>query len=47
MEGEAQNEDIIREQNLPDMAHLQHVLGYDMDDVGKKTVAAIIYKYQL
>ena len=27
------------------MAHLQHVWSYDMDDVGKKTVAAIIYKY--
>ena len=43
MEGEAPIEDIITEQNLPDMTHLQHVWGYD--DVGKKTAAAIIYKY--
>ena len=27
------------------MAHLCHVWGYDGDDIGKKTVSAIIYKY--
>ena len=45
MEGESPIEEIITEQNLPDMAHLQHVWGYDADDIGQKTIAAIIYKY--
>ena len=43
--GESPIEDIVTEQNLPDMMQLRHVWGYSRDDIGKKTVAAIIYKY--
>ena len=38
-------EDIVTEQNLSDMMQLQHVWGYSRDNVGKKTVATIVYKY--
>ena len=44
-EGESPIDEIVEEQNLPDMMLLSHVWGYGRDDVGKKTVSAIIYKY--
>ena len=44
-EGESPIQEIVVEQNLPDMMLLRHVWGYGRDDVGKKTVSAIIYKY--
>ena len=44
-EGESPIKEIVEEQNLPDMMLLRHVWGYGKEDVGKKTVAAIIYKY--
>ena len=44
-EGESPIKEIVEEQNLPDMMLLRHVWGYGKDNVGKKTVAAIIYKY--
>ena len=44
-EGELPIKEIVEEQNLPDMMLLRHVWGYGKDDVGKKTIAAIIYKY--
>ena len=44
-EGKSQIDEIVEEQNLPDMMLLRHVWGYSKDDVGKKTVSAIIYKY--
>ena len=44
-EGESPIKEIVEEQNLPDMMQLRHVWGYTEEDVGKKTVAAIIYKY--
>ena len=44
-EGELPIKEIVEEQNLLDMMLLRHVWGYGKDDVGKKTVAAIIYKY--
>ena len=44
-EGESPIKEIVEEQNLPDMMLLRHVWGYSKDDVGKKTIAAIIYKY--
>ena len=44
-EGESPIKEIVEEQNLPDMMLLRHMWGYDKDNVGKKTVAAIIYKY--
>ena len=44
-EGESPIKEIVEEQNLPDMMLLRHVWGYGKDDVGKKTVVAIIYKY--
>ena len=36
LEGEVPIDDIIHKQNLPDMAHLQHVWGYDLNDIGEK-----------
>ena len=45
MEGEVPVEDIIVEQNLPNMSNLKHAWGYNTDEIKKKTVAAIIYKY--
>ena len=44
-EGESPIDEIVLEQNLPDMMILKHVWGYGKDDVGKKTVSVIIYKY--
>ena len=44
-EGESPIKEIVEEQNLPDIMQLRHVWGYTKEDVGKKTVAAIIYKY--
>ena len=44
-EGEAPIGEIIMEQNVPDMLQLKNVWGYGQEDVGKKTVSAIIYKY--
>ena len=44
-EGEAPIDEIIMEQNVPDMLQLKNVWGYGQEDVGKKTVSAIIYKY--
>ena len=44
-EGESPIKEIVEEQNLSNMMLLRHVWGYGKDDVGKKTVAAIIYKY--
>ena len=44
-EGESPIKEIVEEQNLPDMMQLRHVWGYSKEDVGKKTMAAIIYKY--
>ena len=44
-EGESPIKEIVEEQNLPDMMQLRHMWGYTKEDVGKKTVAAIIYKY--
>ena len=44
-EGESPIQDTVEEQNLPDVMLLKHVWGYGKDDVGKKTVSAIIYKY--
>ena len=44
-EGESPIKEIVEEQNLPDMMLLRHMWGYGKDDVGKKTIAAIIYKY--
>ena len=44
-EGESPIKEIVEEQNLPDMMLLRHVWGYGKDDVGKKTITAIIYKY--
>ena len=43
--GESPIEDIVTEQNLPDMMQLRHVWGYGRDDVGKKMLATIVYKY--
>ena len=43
--GESPIEDIVTEQNLPDMMQLRHVRGYGRDDIGKKMVATIVYKY--
>ena len=44
-EGESPIDEIVVEQNLPDMMLLKHVWGYDRDNIGKKTVSTIIYKY--
>ena len=44
-EGESPIREIIEEQNLPDMLLLKHVWSYGREDVGKKMVSAIIYKY--
>ena len=44
-EGEAPIDEIIMEQNVPDMLQLKNVWGYGREDIGKKTVSAIIYKY--
>ena len=44
-EGESPIDEIVVEQNLPDMMLLKHVWGCGRNDVGKKTVSAIIYKY--
>ena len=44
-EGESPIQEIVVEQNPLDMMLLRHVWGYGRDDVGKKTVSAIIYKY--
>ena len=44
-EGESPIDEIIAEQNLPGMMQLKHVWGYGREDIGKKTVSAIIYKY--
>ena len=43
-EGEAPIDEIM-EQNIPDMLQLKNVWGYGREDVSKKTVSAIIYKY--
>ena len=45
MVGEGPIDDIMEEQNLPRMAHLRHMWGYDAMDIGKKMVMTIIYKY--
>ena len=44
-EGEAPIDEIIMEQNVPDMLQLKNVWGYGREEVSKKTVSAIIYKY--
>ena len=44
-EGESPIDEINAEQNLPDMMQLRHVWGYGREDIGKKMVSAIIYKY--
>ena len=44
-EGEAPIDEIIMEQNVPDMLQLKNMWGYGREDVGKKTVSAIIYMY--
>ena len=44
-EGESPIKEIVEEQNLLDMMLLRHMWGYGKDNVGKKTVTAIIYKY--
>ena len=44
-EGESPIREIVEEQNLPNMLLLKHVWGYNKEDIGKKTVSAIIYKY--
>ena len=44
-EGEAPIDEIIMEQNVPDMLQLKNIWGYGREDIGKKTVSAIIYKY--
>ena len=44
-EGEMAIHKIVIEQNLPDMRNLKQEWGYGKNDIGKKTVAAIIYKY--
>ena len=44
-EGESPIDKIIAKQNLPDMMQLRHVWGYGREDIGKKTVSAILYKY--
>ena len=41
-EGESPIDEIVEEQNLPDMMLLSHVWDYGRDDVGKKTVSTII-----
>ena len=44
-EEESPIKEIVEEHNLPDMMLLRHMWGYSKDNVGKKTVTAIIYKY--
>ena len=44
-EEEAPIDEIIMEQNVPDMLQLKNIWGYGREDIGKKTVSAIIYKY--
>ena len=44
-EGETVIHEIVIKQNLLDMRNLKQEWGYGKDDIGKKTVAAIIYKY--
>ena len=44
-EGNLPTQEIVEEENLPDMMLLRHVWGYSRDDVRKKTVSAMIYKY--
>ena len=44
-EGEAPIDEIIMEQNVPDMLQLKNMWGYGREDVSKKMVSAIIYKY--
>ena len=44
-EGESPIEEIIAEQNLPDMMQLRHIWGYGREDIGKKMVSVILYKY--
>ena len=44
-EGESLIDEIVVEQNLPDMMLLKHIWGCGRDDIGKKTISTIIYKY--
>ena len=44
-ERESPIDEIVIEQKLLDMMLLRHIWGYGTDDVGKKMVLAIIYKY--
>ena len=44
-EGEEPIDEIIMEQNVPHMLQLKNIWGYGREDIGKKTVSAIIYKY--
>ena len=45
LEGEIAIHTIVIEQNLSNMVNLKEEWGYQKDDVGRKTVAAIVYKY--